>query len=215
MAADSSTGAHGEHNEHTERVLPRPRSRRAGWVDFRATAGALTAFAALGIAVASYQTALAQATALLIAFAAAAAGLALGFLLGLPPGPPEPGTAEPRNAGETHLETIADWLTKVLVGAGLVQLQNIPSALRDMAMVAQEPGRAYLAPAVSLLVGFGVWGFFCGYLATRLFLNSAFRQVDGEAAASDETAHVAKPGAPAAVIVPAAEVQHTGGALAG
>jgi len=64
----------------------RPRARRIGWGDFRATAAALTAFAAIGIAIALCQTALAQATALLIAFAAAAAGLALGFLLGLPAG---------------------------------------------------------------------------------------------------------------------------------
>jgi len=188
----------------------RPRARRIGWGDFRATAAALTAFAAIGIAIALCQTALAQATALLIAFAAAAAGLALGFLLGLPPGPAEPGSPESRSAGETHLETIADWLTKVLVGAGLVQLQNIPAALRDIALVAQEPGHAYLAPAVSLIVGFGVWGFFGGYLATRLFLNSAFRMVDGDAAAvaADDAGRIAKPsGAPVAAIAAVAEGQ--------
>ena len=37
----------------------RPRARRIGWGDFRATAAALTAFAAIGIAIALCQTALA------------------------------------------------------------------------------------------------------------------------------------------------------------
>jgi hypothetical protein len=155
----------------------RARLYKAEWVDFRATAAALALFAVMGVGIVICQPALPQPVALLISFAATAGGIATGFLLGLPPMPSDsPGA--PASSGDTHLEVIADWLTKVLVGAGLVQLENIPGALRQIADSIHEPDKAYLAPIVSIVLGFGILGFFSGYLATRLFLNGAFRHAD-------------------------------------
>jgi hypothetical protein len=151
---------------------------KAEWADFRATAAALAMFAVVGVGVVICQPALPQAVALLISFAATAAGIITGFLLGLPPVPTDSPSGASTPSGDTHLEVIADWLTKVLVGAGLVQLENIPSALRQIADSVHEPEKAYLAPIVSIVVGFGILGFFSGYLATRLFLNGAFRHAD-------------------------------------
>jgi len=83
--------------------------------------------------------------------------------------------------GNTNLEEISDWLTKILVGVGLTQLLRIPGSLGAFA--------AYLAPAfgkepaaerfaLALLLYFPTSGFLFGYLWTRLFLGKALSQAD-------------------------------------
>jgi hypothetical protein len=75
------------------------------------------------------------AVALLVAGAAFLGGALLGFLFGIPrslavEATPAGTTAEPVEAGQraalyrsnTNLEQISDWLTKILVGVGLVEL---------------------------------------------------------------------------------------------
>ncbi|MDQ2643463.1 MAG: hypothetical protein M3020_06600 [Myxococcota bacterium] len=85
----------------------------------------------------------------LVSGAAALVGILLGFLFGIPrttvaeraPNPvtDPPGGREPVPAGtsplsapysvNTNLEQISDWLTKILVGVGLTQLNEIPEKL--------------------------------------------------------------------------------------
>jgi tetratricopeptide (TPR) repeat protein len=80
----------------------------------------------------------------------------------------------------TNLEEISDWLTKILVGAGLVQLASLGKALETVGAKFQgNLGNSELV-VLAIVVNFSVWGFFSGYLLTRLFLAGAF-----QAAASD------------------------------
>ena len=125
-----------------------------------------------------------------------ALGAASGFLFGIPRRLQEtaaPATSEASGgapvagvpyAGNTSLEQISDWLTKIIVGVGLTQLMNIPSALGTLGEV--------LGPALGGFPGsstfgtlefiyFGVGGFFAAYLWTRLRLASLLVESDEEA----------------------------------
>jgi len=137
---------------------------------------------------------------LLLALASASSGGLLGFLFGIPRTlakepwnnkdknqsapdsqatgnkPEEKGTAG--QAVNTNLEEISDWLTKILVGAGLVQLQNIPEMLHKVGTHFQTSlGNSELV-ILGVVINFSVWGFFSGYLLTRLFLAGAFKLAD-------------------------------------
>jgi hypothetical protein len=89
-----------------------------------------------------------------------------------------PPTAVQRTLGgvNTNLEEISDWLTKIIVGVGLVELQKAQSKLQEAAgLIAQALGGASQTSfAYALMVYFSIVGFFGGYLITRLYLQRAF-----------------------------------------
>jgi hypothetical protein len=135
--------------------------------------------------------------AILWALAYCAGGFLVGFLFGIPrvlqandAGPAGKESRTPAGYSQrvnTNLEQISDWLTKIIVGLGLVQLRKIPQNLYDaatwMARSFMEPN-GDLARAASLstsiIVFFSVTGFLGGYLVTRLFFAGAFRRADTE-----------------------------------
>src|SRR4051794_3184543 len=115
-----------------------------------------------------------------IVLASMAAGGLLGFLFGIPtslqntvtaPTPAEGqvagGAPAALYAGNTSLEQISDWLTKILVGVGLTQLSAIPTALGNLGTflaggLGSLPGAEVFAP---LIVVFALLdGFFLSYL---------------------------------------------------
>lgn len=130
------------------------------------------------------------------ACAASVVGTLLGFLFAIPRALPkdqrEATGAEATTKGvagsatkaqkstlgvNTNLEEISDWLTKIIVGMGLVNLEKIPAQLKGLgAYFGQSfgdlPGRESLALALLLL--FSISGFLMGYLLTRLYLAGAF-----------------------------------------
>jgi tetratricopeptide (TPR) repeat protein len=124
-------------------------------------------------------------TSLLVATAAFLFGGLLGLIFGIPRLPPVDSTSSGtavipltgargiRYQDNNSLEKISDWLTTLLVGAGLTQLSSLPRLFRKAAL--------YLAPAMgtfagreayafSLIVLFLLLGFFTVYLLSRLFL---------------------------------------------
>jgi CheY-like chemotaxis protein len=130
-----------------------------------------------------------------MAAASLALGGLLGFIFGIPrflqegrPTTPEEDAADsPKNnrhapyAGNTSLEQISDWLTKILIGVGLTQLANIPGALAGLGDgvavgLGGFPGAAVFVPG--LVVFTLLDGFFLGYLWTRLYLPSLFAESD-------------------------------------
>lgn len=122
---------------------------------------------------------------ILTAGAAWIAGLLLGFIFGLPQ-PPAKNNSQGHAAAEapTNLEHIADWLTKLIIGAGLTQLAQIPGQLdsvasyvgQAMGAVAGKPGwEAYKLFAGATCVFFSLCGFLFGYLWGRLFMPGTFR----------------------------------------
>lgn len=81
----------------------------------------------------------------------------------------------------TNLEQISDWLTKILVGVGLVQLGQLRDSIRDLVdFLAPGLGddRTARAFALVLLVYFAVSGFLTSYLFTRLWLQGAIAQAE-------------------------------------
>jgi len=135
-------------------------------------------------------------TALVVAGAALLAGGLLGFLFGIPKKlqqdtlsaantrPDTNGQDAARSVayqGNTNLEQISDWLTKILVGVGLTQLASIPAALQNYASYTAAglgnfaSGQVF---AIALLIYFLICGFLITYLWTRWYLAGTFRQAD-------------------------------------
>ena len=145
-----------------------------------------------GAAHGSWQLLIAE---LLVAIAALIVGGFLGFLFGMPKsGAPEPGSAAatdanltPRSANglqpSTNLEQVADWLTKILVGVGLVQLADLKRELgsfgdRFGATFATATGVSLISQLV--LVSFLVLGFLASFLWTRIYYGKIQKDADSE-----------------------------------
>jgi hypothetical protein len=136
------------------------------------------------------------ATGLMFAGAALVAGALLGFLFGVPrtlAGDVQPPTdtddvnaaLTPGYSVNTNLEQISDWLTKIIVGVGLIQLGAIRGAAGELfdAMAPSLGGPASAPFAGALTVYFAVVGFAGGWLLTRLFLLGAMSAADRRARA--------------------------------
>lgn len=148
--------------------------------------------AVLGIIAYSFQfepkTAISVASVgVLLAAASGLAGGLLGFLFGIPrtlqnqEAPKAGGTTE--ILVNTNLEQISDWLTKILVGVGLIQLGKIGAGLGSLALAlkpAMGNSPSSSAAAMAIMVTFALLGFLLGWLWTRIFLPGAFRAADVE-----------------------------------
>jgi CheY-like chemotaxis protein len=125
-----------------------------------------------------------------------ALGAVIGFLFGIPRRLQEPaatpvtegneGSSAPGvpYAGNTSLEQISDWLTKIIVGVGLTQLLNLPTALSTLGAVVGPalggfPGSSTFGTLA--FIYFGIGGFFAAYLWTRLRLTRLLVESDEEA----------------------------------
>lgn len=86
-------------------------------------------------------------------------------------------------AGNTNLEQISDWLTKILVGVGLTQLGNIgdaATAWADFIGPAVGGGSAGEVVALATTGYYIVAGFLLGYVWTRTYLPGVFRWAERE-----------------------------------
>jgi hypothetical protein len=81
----------------------------------------------------------------------------------------------------TSLEQISDWLTKMLVGVTLVEVKNIPGALRGAASyfaAGMSSGEHAETFVLAVLIYFSVDGFVFGFLWARLYLPRWFAEAD-------------------------------------
>ncbi|HXE10483.1 MAG TPA: hypothetical protein VN633_00080 [Bryobacteraceae bacterium] len=79
----------------------------------------------------------------------------------------------------TNLDDISDWLTKIVVGIGLVELRKLPELLYNLAaVIAGDKGKADIPFILAVILYFCVIGFMSGYLTTRMFFQRAFRASD-------------------------------------
>jgi hypothetical protein len=121
------------------------------------------------------------------------AGALVGFLFGIPRslqgGRSKQGSSgadvlshgvNPAFATNTNLEEISDWLTKIIVGLGLINLKAVPGLLKTAAWYfGNFCGTEFCeAASLGLILYFAVCGFFLGYLITRLFLTGAFTRAE-------------------------------------
>jgi hypothetical protein len=115
--------------------------------------------------------------------AALLAGVLLGFLFGLPRvAVGARGNTEGKDSSgletNSNLDEVSDWLTKILVGLGLVQLGRISSAVgeigRELAPgLGGVPGAKGFA--IGLLIYSAIDGFLIGYIWTRVDLSRVFQ----------------------------------------
>jgi hypothetical protein len=140
---------------------------------------------ALGlIVVASYGLAVDGATVLavgiIIAGGAFMVGALLGFLFGVPRALADSGR-ERGVRSNTNLEQISDWLTKILVGVGLVQLSELADASSQLVRslgpaLGDTPSSE--AFAAGMLVYFVSTGLMIGYVITRAVVGPLFAQTE-------------------------------------
>jgi len=105
----------------------------------------------------------------------------LGFLFGIPKmiSQPAGGDNTARTSQQyranTNLEDISDWLTKIVIGVGLVELSAVPSLLDMYAkMIAPALGGVPSsgAVAIAIFLYYSLVGFLIVYLATRGYMES-------------------------------------------
>jgi hypothetical protein len=91
-------------------------------------------------------------------------------------------------APNTNLEQISDWLTKILVGAGLIQLTKLHEFVGNTARSLApgfgggDAGRVF---ALATMLSYVLLGFLVGYLWTRLYFAGALRAADVAALARE------------------------------
>ncbi|MET0752963.1 MAG: hypothetical protein ABWZ66_06300, partial [Pyrinomonadaceae bacterium] len=141
-----------------------------------------------------------SATPILWALASTIVGAILGFLFGVPKilqdskpldNSNEKNTPDYRQQVNTNLTEISDWLTKIIVGLGLINLKEIPTyfygAARTLSVSMDSTiPEKNLAFALAVIICFSILGFLFGYLSTRLFLQGAFSRADQEASTAIE-----------------------------
>jgi len=122
---------------------------------------------------------------LLIAGAATIIGGILGFLFAIPRvlSNPQGDDERSKNATtpNTNLEQISDWLTKILVGVGLTQIQGAPDdlwALADRLAHGLGDGPFLRVFVLAALLYFTPAGFLWTYLYTRLQLRQELERAD-------------------------------------
>jgi hypothetical protein len=134
-----------------------------------------------------------------LAGAATATGSFVGFLFGVPraghsatPESGESSRTEQPYLPNTNLEQISDWLTKIIVGVGLVEIRAVVAWFNEIGTTAgpaiwQDPGGRIIATAI--LVHYLLMGFFQGFLVAYLYLPKAFanaRRIAGRASSGNE-----------------------------
>ena len=106
-----------------------------------------------------------------------------------PPVPKPPTNEVPPNKGRqdqdlykgnTNLEEISDWLTKIIIGVGLIELTKIPALINQYAeMIAPALGGIPSSGAlgIALLVYYSIAGFLFVYVATRAYMESELERI--------------------------------------
>jgi hypothetical protein len=121
----------------------------------------------------------------IVGICAFAVGALLGFLFGIPQYLAKGTAATPTDKASyqpnTNLTQVSDWLTKIIIGVGLVQFGQLTHTIGDLgdslepSLGGSPNGKPF---GIALVVGFFVIGFLCSYLYTRLRLQWAFAQAD-------------------------------------
>ncbi len=115
---------------------------------------------------------------ILLASASYISGFFLGFLFGIPK---RNNDKESAYNLSTNLVDISDWLTKIIIGLGLVEMRKIPALLESVGVYIQKSvgGEDSLKIfSVCAIVYFSIFGLYYGYNYMRLFLSGQFKEAD-------------------------------------
>ncbi|HSW55942.1 MAG TPA: hypothetical protein VLH59_12715 [Ignavibacteriaceae bacterium] len=107
----------------------------------------------------------------IIALTSTIVGAFIGFIFGIPR---TPAAKDSENiAANTNLEEISDWITKIIVGVSLVQLNQLSGgivALGNTLAHGMGDHPSSFVFSVSTMIFYFVGGFFLGYLWSRIYL---------------------------------------------
>jgi hypothetical protein len=120
-------------------------------------------------------------------------GALIGIIFGVPktissPGmtaavsvTPSAGTTKALNSSTTNLTEISDWLTKVVIGAGLVQLKQLPHFILQVANkmaigISIKPGYVPTGMCAAIIIYYMCFGLLCGYFAMRTIFTEIFNK---------------------------------------
>ena len=91
------------------------------------------------------------------------------------------GTPSPMEINSNLVE-VSDWLTKIIVGVGLIELKSLPATAQGVAAfiapslaIAPETAKAVVG---GVMLFFSVHGFLIGYLLTRIYLSIMIKRAD-------------------------------------
>jgi hypothetical protein len=117
------------------------------------------------------------------AFAAGTSGALVGFLFGVPrPRSDDNGTQRARRnyLPSTNLAQVSEWLTKLVLGATLVELKPLVAGFGELTKsTATYLGNVDIAPIVgAIYLGFGFVGFLWGYLWVSLRIRDVLERAD-------------------------------------
>jgi hypothetical protein len=200
-----------ERRDRLDREEQRKREKNvliAFWSTLAAGTASLLIFAYAG---GPKDTAKVFALGILVGGAAALLGALLGFLFGLPRGASDGGRAVGPASGETQTQAnyeatrskhaapvqdpgkrlgfvnnnlleISDWLTKIIVGAGLVGLKDLVKWLGTVGQIIGEgagfSGSLAQVFGCSVLSFFFAWGFLFVYIQTRTIISFIFASME-------------------------------------
>lgn len=114
---------------------------------------------------------------LLVGTASICVGCLFGFLFGLPrtsisPGKDSSGGNPVSYTPSTNLEQISDWLTKILIGVGLVEIRQLGDLLRSVVEIVvgslKEPPAGTEIITYTVIITFILLGFIVSFLWTRI-----------------------------------------------
>ena len=150
------------------------------------TIGALLACLLAGLVTVSFGAPGPILPAILWSLSAHGCGFVIGFLFAVPRATEL--TAGSRLKINNNLVEVSDWLTKIIVGLGLIHLSRVPVYLQRAGYyvgtgLRRPDGEIPEQFAAALILYFALLGFLAGYLVTRLFLGPAFRDADAATAA--------------------------------
>jgi len=115
---------------------------------------------------------------ILLASASYISGFFLGFLFGIPK---RNNDKESAYNLSTNLVDISDWLTKIIIGLGLIEIKRIPGHLESIGVYIQTSvnGENSLKIfSICSIVYFSVFGLYYGYNYMRLFLSGQYKGAD-------------------------------------
>ena len=131
-------------------------------------------------------------TLLMLALACMTTGAFVGFLFGLPKRTrysdknnlklnPDEDTLQPN----TNLQEVSDWLTKIIIGVGLIQFNQIYQGLDTLAVKIGSSIQGiqtydYSMFALAIIIFYIIIGFIGGYLGTVIKITSELSKADKE-----------------------------------
>jgi hypothetical protein len=166
-----------------------PRVSIPEWMSRRGLFAAVCAAALAPLLIEAWQYPLsAWSTLLLWAGAFFMSGAILGFLFGVPHAtilsdePQDMGHKRPEIRKDTNLETVSDWLTKIFIGAALINLKNIPGKMSEIAAYVATglPGEHKEPFTMAIIIYFTLAGFLAAFIGVRAYFRLQASPVGAE-----------------------------------